>query len=55
MMAWIWFPTLFTIIARTSEADWHSQPFLLLNRFLECDQYGVQKIQKHDMPFMFKR
>jgi hypothetical protein len=26
MMAWIWFPTLFTIIARTSEADWHSQP-----------------------------
>ena len=29
--------------------------FSLLNRFLECDQYGVQKIQKHDMPFMFKR
>ena len=46
MMAWIWFPALFTIMAQTSEVI----PTGILNLFStylpECNQYGVQKWSK---------
>ena len=56
MLAWIWFPALFTIMAQTSEVI----QIGILNRlrYLSPRMQSIwcsKMIQKHDMPLMFKR